>query len=108
MRVPEGTPVAAAGRGRVVLAAPLFFSGNTLVLDHGLGLFTLYFHLQTFRVSEGTVVERGAVLGSSGKTGRVTGAHLHWAARVNGARVDPMLLTHGPVAEESDGTESRE
>jgi hypothetical protein len=93
IRVPEGTPVAAAESGRAVLAADLFFSGKTVVLDHGLGLFTLYFHLATFRVEEGALVDRGTLIGTSGKTGRVTGPHLHWAVRLGGARVDPLLLT---------------
>jgi hypothetical protein len=107
VRVPEGTPVVAAQSGRVVLTAPLFFSGNTVVLDHGLGLFTLYFHLASFRVRESTFVDRGALLGYSGKTGRVTGAHLHWAARLGGARVDPLLLARGPAAEDLDGRDLR-
>jgi murein DD-endopeptidase MepM/ murein hydrolase activator NlpD len=89
---PAGAPVRAAQRGRVALADDLFFSGQTVVLDHGLGLFTYYAHLEKIEVAEGEVVEAGAVLGRVGATGRVTGAHLHWAARVNLARVDPLDL----------------
>jgi len=89
---PQGTPVAAAGRGRVALAENLFYSGNTVVLDHGLGLYTFYGHLDTLAVKAGETVEAGARLGTVGATGRVTGPHLHWAARLNRARVNPLEL----------------
>ncbi|MBI2955799.1 MAG: M23 family metallopeptidase [Acidobacteria bacterium] len=87
-----GTPVRAAERGRVVLAEGLFFSGRTVVLDHGLGLYTFYGHLAAIAVKEGEVVEAGTALGRVGATGRVTGAHLHWAARLNQTRVNPLEL----------------
>jgi len=90
--VPAGTPVYAAQRGRVALADELFFSGKTVVLDHGLGLFTFYAHLQSITVEPGQVVEAGTLLGRVGSTGRVTAAHLHWAARLNQARVNPRDL----------------
>jgi murein DD-endopeptidase MepM/ murein hydrolase activator NlpD len=102
IRVPEGTPVVAAARGRVVLAAPQYFGGNTIVLDHGLGVCTMYLHLATFRVREGSLVDRGALLGYSGRTGRATGAHLHWGAYVSGARVDPLPLLRDPAAEQTE------
>jgi murein DD-endopeptidase MepM/ murein hydrolase activator NlpD len=89
---PAGAPVRAAQRGRAVLADDFFFSGRTVVLDHGLGLFTYYAHLEKIEVKEGEMVEAGAVLGRVGATGRVTGAHLHWAARLNQARVNPLDL----------------
>ena len=89
---PKGTPVFAAGRGRVVLAENFFFSGNTVVLDHGLGLYTFYGHLDTLAVKAGETVEAGTQLGTVGETGRVTGPHLHWAARLNRARVNPHEL----------------
>lgn len=89
---PTGTPVLAAQRGRVRLAERLFFSGNTVVLDHGLGLYTFYGHLQTMAVKEGQVVEAGERLGTVGATGRVTGPHLHWAARLNRIRINPLDL----------------
>jgi murein DD-endopeptidase MepM/ murein hydrolase activator NlpD len=89
---PAGTPVTAAQRGRVALADEFFFSGKTVVLDHGLGLFTFYAHLQSVVVEPGQVVEAGALLGRVGATGRVTAAHLHWAARLNQARVNPRDL----------------
>lgn len=88
----EGTPVAAAGDGRVVLAGDLYFSGGTVLLDHGAGLFTQYFHLSRIDVKEGDVVSKGERLGASGHTGRATGPHLHWGARLLGARVNPESL----------------
>jgi murein DD-endopeptidase MepM/ murein hydrolase activator NlpD len=87
-----GAPVAAANDGRVVLEDNLFFSGNSLVLDHGGGLYTMYFHLSEFRVPNGASVRKGDVIGLAGMTGRVTGPHLHWGARLNGARIDPLDL----------------
>jgi murein DD-endopeptidase MepM/ murein hydrolase activator NlpD len=93
----EGTPVAAAGDGRVVLAGDLYFSGGTVLLDHGAGLFTQYFHLSRIDVKEGDAVVKGARLGASGHTGRVTGPHLHWGARLLGARVNPEDLLALPV-----------
>ena len=87
-----GAPVAAANDGRVVLTDNLFFSGNSLVLDHGGGLYTMYFHLSEFRAAVGDAVHKGDILGLAGMTGRVTGPHLHWGARLNGARIDPMAL----------------
>jgi murein DD-endopeptidase MepM/ murein hydrolase activator NlpD len=93
---PAGTPVRAPARGRVVLAKALFFLGNTVVLDHGFGLFSFYGHLSSIGVEPGTIVEGGEVLGKVGATGRVTGAHLHWGVRLGDARVNPMdLLTLG-------------
>jgi len=89
---PSGTPVYAAQRGRVVLAEPLYFSGNTVVLDHGLGLYTFYCHFESISVQAGDLVDTGALLGKVGATGRVTGPHLHWAATVNRARTNPLQL----------------
>jgi len=89
---PRGTPVVAANAGRVALVAEFFFPGRLVVLDHGLGLYTLYFHLDTASVAEGERVERGHTLGSVGATGRATGPHLHFGAQVGAARVDPATL----------------
>jgi murein DD-endopeptidase MepM/ murein hydrolase activator NlpD len=75
----------------VVLAENLFFTGNTVVLDHGLGLFSLYAHLSRIDVVAGQVVDAGVGLGLVGATGRVTGPHLHWALRLGRARIDPAL-----------------
>src|SRR2546423_173359 len=89
---PAGTSVYAAQRGRVVLAEPLYFSGNTVVLDHGLGLYTFYGHFESIGVQAGDLVETGALLGKVGATGRVTGPHLHWGLTVKRARVNPVQL----------------
>jgi murein DD-endopeptidase MepM/ murein hydrolase activator NlpD len=91
-RAPAGAPVAASNRGKVVLARELFFTGNTVVLDHGLGVFTLYVHLSELEAAPGRIVEKGAEIGKVGATGRVTGPHLHFAARVGDARIDPLSL----------------
>jgi murein DD-endopeptidase MepM/ murein hydrolase activator NlpD len=92
-----GTPALAANRGRVALVGDFFFPGRLVVLDHGLGLHTLYFHLDRVDVSEGAVVERGQPIGTVGATGRATGPHLHFGAQVGPARVDPQLLFALPV-----------
>jgi len=75
-----------------VIAEPLYFTGGTVVIDHGLGILSLFAHLSSIGVREGDVVKTGDVIGEVGATGRVTGPHLHWAVRVGGARVDPLLL----------------
>lgn len=87
-----GTPVHAAQRGRVVLAEELFFSGNTVVVDHGLGLYTFYAHFSEIDIKAGDLVEAGTVLGKVGATGRVTGPHLHWGLSIERARVNPLEL----------------
>ena len=89
---PTGTPVHATQEGRVVLAEELFFSGNTVVLDHGLGIYTLYGHLSEIGVKAGDELAAGDVLGKVGATGRVTGPHLHWGLTVERARVNPLQL----------------
>ena len=89
---PAGTSVQAPNGGRVVLARDLYFTGNTVVIDHGLGMFSLLAHLSVIDVPEGGTVMRGERVGLVGATGRVTGPHLHWAVRLNGARVDPLSV----------------
>jgi murein DD-endopeptidase MepM/ murein hydrolase activator NlpD len=89
---PAGTPIHAPDSGRVVLARDLYFTGNTVVIDHGLGVFSLLAHLSVVDVHQGEFVSRGDIVGQVGATGRVTGPHLHWAVRMNGARVDPMAV----------------
>ena len=91
-RAASGTPVVAPNAGRVVLAEDLYFSGNTIVLDHGLGMFSLLAHLSRIDVTAGQDVARGALLGISGATGRVTGPHLHWALRLSEFSVDPLSV----------------
>jgi murein DD-endopeptidase MepM/ murein hydrolase activator NlpD len=98
---PAGTPVLAANTGRAALVAEHFFAGRNVVLDHGLGLFTLYFHLTEARVAPGESVNAGQVIGTVGATGRVTGPHLHFAVLLNGARVDPEALLRLAPPEES-------
>jgi murein DD-endopeptidase MepM/ murein hydrolase activator NlpD len=78
----------------VVLAAELYFTGNTVVIDHGVGLQSLFAHLSRTDVREGDHVARGQILGAVGATGRATGPHLHWTVRLNGARVDPLSLVY--------------
>jgi murein DD-endopeptidase MepM/ murein hydrolase activator NlpD len=92
LRGTTGTPVHAAQRGRVVLAEELFFAGNTVVIDHGLGIYTFYGHLSDISVKVDQVVDAGTVLGRVGATGRVTGPHLHWGLTVGKARVNPLLI----------------
>lgn len=84
-----GDPVKAANDGLVVLSAELFYSGRTIILDHGAGIYTGYFHLSEHEAQEGDVVRRGARIGKVGATGRTTGPHLHFAVRVDGRYVDP-------------------
>jgi murein DD-endopeptidase MepM/ murein hydrolase activator NlpD len=88
----EGTPVRAPNAGQIVLAEDLFFTGNTVIVDHGLGLYSLFAHLSRIDVQPGQAVESRAALGLVGATGRATGPHLHWAVRLNEARVDPLSL----------------
>jgi murein DD-endopeptidase MepM/ murein hydrolase activator NlpD len=87
---PAGTPVKAAGAGRVMLAKNLYYSGNTVIIDHGLGVFSLFAHLSRIDVAAGDTVTETQIVGLVGATGRVTGAHLHWTVRIAGARVDPL------------------
>lgn len=87
-----GDRVGAAGRGRVALTGDFYFSGKAVFLDHGLGVFTAYFHLSEIEVEEGELVSRGTTLGRVGATGRVTGPHLHWALFVSGKSLDARSL----------------
>lgn len=100
LKAATGDEIRAANTGRVVLAKDLFFSGNAVFIDHGLGVYTTYLHLSEILVEPGETVERGQVVGLAGATGRVTGPHLHWGVRVLDARVDPFsLLELGTTAE---------
>jgi murein DD-endopeptidase MepM/ murein hydrolase activator NlpD len=92
LRAPMGEPVRAANHGRVVLVGSFYFHGNAVVLDHGWGLYTMYFHLSEVHVSEDDLVGKNFVIGLAGSSGRSTGPHLHWGVRLGGARVDPFAL----------------
>jgi murein DD-endopeptidase MepM/ murein hydrolase activator NlpD len=89
---PVGTPVRSCLAGEVAFARELYLGGNTVIIDHGLGLFSIYMHLSTIDAGAGSPVEAGEIIGRVGSSGRVTGPHLHWGIRLMGARVDPLAL----------------
>jgi murein DD-endopeptidase MepM/ murein hydrolase activator NlpD len=91
-RAATGTPIRAPNAGRIVLAAGLYYSGNTVIIDHGLGLFSYLGHMSSILVTQGSEVQTGQVVGKAGATGLVTGPHLHWAVRLAGTRIDPLSL----------------
>ncbi len=101
-RVISGTPVRAANDGQVVLARPLFFEGNCIVLDHGEGLKTIYMHLSEIQVKDGERVKKGQIIALSGGTGRATGPHLHLAVRWEGTYLDPTKLLKMQMPEYAD------
>jgi Peptidase family M23 len=92
IHVPAGTPVRAIAAGRVAFAGDQFFGGRSVVIDHGGGVFSIYYHLMEYSVTEGQAVTRGERIGAVGSTGRATGPHLHFGVRVAGGRVDPSHL----------------
>ncbi len=102
-----GEPVRATNRGRVALVADFYLAGRVLYLDHGEGLISAYFHLSRTLVKPGDIVERGQVIGAVGRSGRVTGPHLHWVMRYGGVTIDPMsvlrLLGEDGTGEEAGG-----
>jgi murein DD-endopeptidase MepM/ murein hydrolase activator NlpD len=93
-----GDPVMASNSGRVVISRDLFFNGQAVFIDHGLGFYTGYFHLSKLEVHEGQWVDKSDVVGLVGTTGRSTGSHLHWALYVQGAALDPLSLLDADLA----------
>lgn len=89
---PEGTPILAPAPGKIVNTGDYFFNGNTVFIDHGQGLITMYCHLNSTSVAAGETVQRGQPIGTVGMTGRVTGPHLHWSVSLNNARIEPALF----------------
>jgi murein DD-endopeptidase MepM/ murein hydrolase activator NlpD len=94
---PADTPVPACGRGRVVFAAARILTGNTIIIEHLPGVFSIYYHLSALLAAEGAVVEKAQVIGKVGMTGFATGPHLHWEVQSMGTSVDPDELTQGPL-----------
>jgi len=92
LRAKENTPIKSPNHGVVVLVRNCYLSGNTVVIDHGGGLYTLYAHLSKVKVRQGQMIHKGQLIGFSGATGRVTGPHLHWGVSLLGQRVDPVML----------------
>ncbi|HSR11797.1 MAG TPA: M23 family metallopeptidase [Thermodesulfobacteriota bacterium] len=92
LRGEEGTPVLATNGGKVALTGDFFFPGNAVFLDHGAGVYSMYFHLSEIVAAEGDVVKKGSVVGKVGSTGRSSGPHLHFGVMIRGARVNPMSL----------------
>jgi len=95
--VPTGTPVSACGPGRVVLARFRIVTGNSVIIEHLPGVYSLYYHLDSIEVDEGAIVNTGTLLGLSGSTGLATGPHLHWEVRVSGENTDPDAFIARPI-----------
>jgi len=91
-RAKVGTPIVASNAGKVVLAQDRFYSGNSIIIDHGQGIYSCYYHLSEFKVKKGDIVKKSQLIGLSGATGRITGPHLHFSIRVGGLQVDPLQL----------------
>jgi hypothetical protein len=92
LRAPKGTPVLASNYGKVAMIRDCYLSGKTVIIDHGKGLYTLYAHLDSYKVTEGQAIKQGQFIGLAGSTGRVTGPHLHWGVSLLGKRLDPAEL----------------
>ena len=100
--VPTGTEVRASGAGRVVLARNRILTGNSVILEHLPGLYSIYYHLDSIDVSEGSIVDMGTLLGKSGATGLATGPHLHWEVRVSGENADPDAFLSRPILDKNE------
>jgi len=98
-RSPAGSLVSSPAQGKVVLATDLYYTGKTVIVDHGGGLYSLMAHLSESLVQVGDQVEQGSILGKVGSTGRSTGAHLHWTVKLNGVRVDPLAVVDAFAAQ---------
>ncbi|MGB8960129.1 MAG: M23 family metallopeptidase, partial [Candidatus Aminicenantales bacterium] len=97
IRVPFGQPIKAANAGRVAMASDLYLGGQTVIIDHGLGVFSTYGHMSKLLVTRGESVKKGQTIGLCGTTGRSTGPHLHWSFRILDARVDPEAMLRLPL-----------
>ena len=99
----QGTPVKAPAPGVIINTGEYFFNGNTVFIDHGQGLVTMYCHMNSINVKEGQQIRRGEIIGRVGKTGRATGAHLHWSVILNKTTIDPQLFIPPPAVTGNDG-----
>jgi murein DD-endopeptidase MepM/ murein hydrolase activator NlpD len=97
VRVPHGEPIRASNAGTVVMASDLYFAGKTVIIDHGLGVFSTYGHMSELLVKRGEAVKKGQSVGLCGSTGRSTGPHLHWAVKILGASIDPDAMLRLPL-----------
>ena len=97
LRVPFGEPIRAANAGRVAMASDLYMGGKTVIIDHGLGVFSTYGHMSKLLVKRGEAVKKGQTIGLCGSTGRSTGPHLHWSVKIFSARIDPDAMLRLPL-----------
>jgi len=97
LRVPYGEPIRAANAGRVAMASDLYMGGKTVIIDHGLGVFSTYGHMSELLVKRGEAVKKGQTIGLCGSTGRSTGPHLHWSIKIFSARIDPDAMLRLPL-----------
>lgn len=91
-RARVGVPIPVSNRGRIVFVGDLFYTGNVVIVDHGLNIFTLYAHLSKIKAEVGDIVKKGQIIGLSGRTGRVSGPHLHWGVKMNGHNINGFSL----------------
>jgi murein DD-endopeptidase MepM/ murein hydrolase activator NlpD len=94
---PRGADIIAPAAGEIILTGHFFFNGNSIFIDHGQGLVTMYCHMDTLERKQGDRVKAGDVIGKIGSTGRVTGPHLHWTVSLNNSRIEPLLFLSNPT-----------